>query len=280
MNDGLLRGKKGIIFGALNEKSIAWQVALKAHHQGAQLVLTNSPVAVRMGSINELAELTSSKVIVADATSMVDIDKLVSESLQIFGGRFDFVLHSIGMSPNVRKDIPYENTSYENMLKTFDISALSFHRILQTCYKYDAINEWGSVVALTYVADQRRLSGYKDMGDAKALLESIARSFGYIYGRDRKVRINTISQSPTPTTAGSGVHGIESLLDFSERMSPLGNATAEECADYCVSLFSDLTRKVTMQNLYHDGGFSSMGMSLKAIEQYNKSFEECDCDEK
>lgn len=276
MNNGLLKGKKGIIFGALNEKSIAWQVALKAHHQGARLVLTNSPVAVRMGSISELAALTSSKLVVADATSMVDIDRLVSESLQIFGGRFDFVLHSIGMSPNVRKDIPYENTSYENMLKTYDISALSFHRIMQTCYKYDAINEWGSVVALTYVAAQRTLAGYNDMGDAKALLESIARTFGYIYGRDRKVRINTISQSPTPTTAGSGVHGIESLLDFSERMSPLGNATAAECADYCVTLFSDLTRKVTMQNLYHDGGFSSMGMSLKAIEQYNKSFKECD----
>ena len=276
MNNGLLKGKKGIIFGALNEKSIAWQVALKAHHQGARLVLTTSPVAVRMGSISELAALTSSKLVVADATSMVDIDRLVSESLQIFGGRFDFVLHSIGMSPNVRKDIPYENTSYENMLKTYDISALSFHRILQTCYKYDAINEWGSVVALTYVAAQRTLAGYNDMGDAKALLESIARSFGYIYGRDRKVRINTISQSPTPTTAGSGVHGIESLLDFSERMSPRGNATAAECADYCVTLFSDLTRKVTMQNLYHDGGFSSMGMSLKAIEQYNKSFKECD----
>jgi len=280
MNEGLLKGKKGIIFGALNDKSIAWQVALKAWNQGAELVLTNSPVAVRMGTINELAQITSSKVIVADATSMVDIDKLISESLQIFGGRFDFILHSIGMSPNVRKDIPYENTSYENMLKTFDISALSFHRILQTCYKYDAINEWGSVVALTYVAAQRTLTGYNDMGDAKALLESIARSFGYIYGRDRKVRVNTISQSPTPTTAGSGVHGMESLLDFSERMSPLGNASAEECADYCVSLFSDLTRKVTMQNLYHDGGFSSMGMSLKAIEQYKKSFEECDCDEK
>ena len=280
MNEGLLKGKKGIIFGALNDKSIAWQVALKAHQQGASLVLTNSPVAVRMGTISELAEITSSKVIVADATSMVDIDKLIAESLQIFGGRFDFVLHSIGMSPNVRKDIPYENTSYENMLKTFDISALSFHRILQTCYKYDAINEWGSVVALTYVAAQRTLTGYNDMGDAKALLESIARSFGYIYGRERKVRINTISQSPTPTTAGSGVHGMESLLDFSERMSPLGNATAGECASYCVALFSDLTRKVTMQNLYHDGGFSSMGMSLKAIEQYNKSFEECDCDDK
>jgi enoyl-[acyl-carrier protein] reductase I len=280
MNDGLLQGKKGIIFGALNDKSIAWQVALKAWKHGAELVLTNSPVAVRMGTISELAQITSSRVIVADATSMVDIDKLVSESLQILSGRFDFILHSIGMSPNVRKDIPYENTSYENMLKTFDISALSFHRVLQTCYKYDAINEWGSVVALSYVAAQRTLTGYNDMGDAKALLESIARSFGYIYGRDRKVRINTVSQSPTPTTAGSGVHGMESLLDFSERMSPLGNATAEECADYCVALFSDLTRKVTMQNLYHDGGFSSMGMSLRAIEQYKKSFEECDCDEK
>jgi enoyl-[acyl-carrier protein] reductase I len=211
---------------------------------------------------------------------MVDIDKLIAESMEIFSGRFDFILHSIGMSPNVRKDIPYEKTSYENMLKTFDISALSFHRILQTAYKYDAINEWGSVVALSYVASQRTLSGYNDMGDAKALLESIARSFGYIYGRDRKVRINTISQSPTPTTAGSGVHGIESLIDFSDRMSPLGNANADECADYCIALFSDLTRKVTMQNLYHDGGFSSMGMSLKAIEQYRKSFEECDCDEK
>lgn len=280
MNTGLLNGKKGIIFGALNEKSIAWQVALKAWGNGAELILTNSPVAVRMGTINELARLTSSKVIVADATSMVDIDRLIAESMEIFGGRFDFILHSIGMSPNVRKDIPYERTSYDNMLKTFDISALSFHRILQTAYKYDAINEWGSVVALSYVAAQRTLSGYNDMGDAKALLESIARSFGYIYGRDRKVRINTISQSPTPTTAGSGVHGMESLLDFSERMSPLGNASAEECADYCVALFSDLTRKVTMQNLYHDGGFSSMGMSLKAIEQYRKSFEDCECDEK
>ena len=276
MEGSLLKGKKGIIFGALNDKSIAWQVALKAWKHGAELVLTNSPVAIRMGTISELAQITSSRVIVADATSMVDIDNLIAESMEIFGGRFDFILHSIGMSPNVRKNIPYENTSYDNMLKTFDISALSFHRILQTSYKYDAINEWGSVVALSYVAAHRTLTGYNDMGDAKALLESIARTFGYIYGRDRKVRINTVSQSPTPTTAGSGVHGMESLLDFSERMSPLGNATAEECADYCVALFSDLTRKVTMQNLYHDGGFSSMGMSLKAIEQYKKSFEECD----
>ena len=275
MEGSLLKGKNGIIFGALNEKSIAWQVALKTWQNGARLVLTNSPVAVRMGNINELAEITGGTVITADATRMDDIEKLISESMKIFGGRFDFILHSIGMSPNVRKDIPYEQTSYENMLKTFDISALSFHRILQTAYKLDAIKEWGSVVALSYVAAQRTLTGYNDMGDAKALLESIARSFGYIYGRDRKVRVNTISQSPTLTTAGSGIHGFDSLVDFSERMSPLGNATAEECADYCVALFSDLTRKVTMQNLYHDGGFSSMGMSLKAIEQYKKSFEEC-----
>jgi enoyl-[acyl-carrier protein] reductase I len=275
MKEGLLKGKKGIIFGALNEKSIAWQVALKAWRNGADIILTNSPVAVRMGSINELAAQIGAEVIPADATSMEDIDKLISRSLEVFAGKFDFILHSIGMSPNVRKHIPYENTSYDNMLKTFDISALSFHRILQTAYQYDAINEWGSVVALSYVAAQRTLTGYNDMGDAKALLESIARTFGYIYGRDRKVRINTVSQSPTPTTAGSGVYGMESLLDFSERMSPLGNATAGECADYCVVLFSDLTRKVTMQNLFHDGGFSSMGMSLRAIEQYQKSFEDC-----
>lgn len=280
MREGLLKGKKGIIFGALNEKSIAWQVALKAWENGAELVLTNSPVALRLGNIIDLAKITGSQVIPADATKMDEIENLLTESMRIFNGKFDFILHSIGMSPNVRKDIPYENTSYENMLKTFDISALSFHRVLQTAYRLDAIKEWGSVVALSYVAAQRTLSGYNDMGDAKALLESIARSFGYIYGRDRKVRVNTVSQSPTATTAGSGIHGFSSLIDFSERMSPLGNATAEECADYCVALFSDLTRKVTMQNLFHDGGFSSMGMSLKAIEQYQKSFEECDCDDK
>ena len=276
MNGTLLKGKKGIIFGALNDKSIAWHVALKSWEQGAEMVLTNSPVALRLGTIDELARKTGSKVIPADATKMEDIENLITESMKILGGKFDFILHSIGMSPNVRKAIPYEQTSYENMLKTFDISALSFHRVLQTCYKYDAIKEWGSVLALSYVAAQRTLSGYNDMGDAKALLESIARSFGYIYGREKKVRINTISQSPTATTAGSGIHGFESLIDFSERMSPLGNATAEECADFCVALFSDLTRKVTMQNLFHDGGFSSMGMSIKAIEQYRKSFNECD----
>ncbi|MCF8224006.1 MAG: SDR family oxidoreductase [Bacteroidales bacterium] len=272
----LLNKKNGIIFGALNDKSIAWQVAEKANEQGANFILSNTDVAIRMGTINELADKTGSKVVGADATSTGDLKKLFEDALQEFDGKIDFVLHSIGMSPNVRKGIPYTDINYPNFSKTLDISALSFHKILQTAYHMDAINEWGSVVALTYVAAQRTLAGYNDMGDAKALLESIARSFGYVYGRDKKVRVNTVSQSPTPTTAGSGVSGIDSLLDFSERMSPLGNATASEAADYIILLFSDLTRKVTMQNLYHDGGFSSMGMSQRAIEQYNKSFEECD----
>ena len=275
MITNLLEGKKGIIFGALNAKSIAWHVAEKAHAQGARLVLTNAPVAVRMGTIGELAEKTGSEVITADATSMKDLEILFNRSMEIFEGKIDFVLHSIGMSPNVRKGIPYAESSYENMLKTLDISALSFHRILQTAYKMDAIKEWGSVVALTYVAAQRTLAGYNDMGDAKALLESIARSFGYIYGKDRHVRVNTISQSPTATTAGSGIAGFDSLVDFSDRMSPLGNADAADCADVCITLFSDLTRKVTMQNIFNDGGFSSMGMSERAIEQYNKSFRDC-----
>ena len=275
MITNLLEGKKGIIFGALNDKSIAWHVAEKAHAQGARLVLTNAPVAVRMGTIGELADKTGSEVITADATSMKDLEILFNRSIEIFEGKIDFVLHSIGMSPNVRKGIPYAESSYENMLKTLDISALSFHRILQTAYKMDAIKEWGSVVALTYVAAQRTLAGYNDMGDAKALLESIASSFGYIYGKDRHVRVNTISQSPTATTAGSGIAGFDSLVDFSDRMSPLGNADAADCADVCITLFSDLTRKVTMQNIFNDGGFSSMGMSERAIEQYNKSFRDC-----
>jgi len=275
MTNNLLEGKKGIIFGALNDKSIAWHVAEKAHEQGARLVLTNAPVAVRMGTIDALAEKTGSEVVTADATSMNDLEVLFRRAMEIFDGQTDFVLHSIGMSPNVRKGIPYAESSYENMLKTLDISALSFHRVLQTAWKLDAIREWGSVVALTYVAAQRTLAGYNDMGDAKALLESIARSFGYIYGKERHVRINTISQSPTATTAGAGIAGFDSLVDFSDRMSPLGNADASDCADVCITLFSDLTRKITMQNIFNDGGFSSMGMSERAIEQYNKSFREC-----
>ncbi|MBN2697682.1 MAG: enoyl-ACP reductase [Bacteroidales bacterium] len=272
----LLKGKKGIIFGALNDQSIAWKVAERAYDEGARFVLTNAPIALRMGTINQLAEKCEAKVIPADATSLKDIDNLFRESMDILGGKIDFILHSIGMSPNVRKGIDYDNINYEYYHKTLDISAFSLHKILSTARKHDALNEWGSVVALTYVAAQRTFVGYNDMADAKAILESIARSFGYIYGREKKIRINTVSQSPTHTTAGSGIKGFEKLEDFAERMSPLGNASADDCADYCVTLFSDLTRKVTMQNLYHDGGFSSMGMSLRAIQQYEKSFEECE----
>ncbi|MFW5944617.1 MAG: enoyl-ACP reductase FabI [Bacteroidota bacterium] len=274
----LLSGKKGLIFGALNEKSIAWNVAERAHEEGAKVVLTNAPVALRMGNVDKLAEKLNTQVISADATKVEDLESLFKKSMEQFGGKLDFILHSIGMSPNVRKGNTYDDTNYGYFLKTLDVSALSFHKILQTARNLDAINEWGSVVALSYVASQRTLYGYNDMADAKALLESIARSFGYIYGREKNIRINTISQSPTPTTAGSGVMGFEGLLDFSERMSPLGNATAEECADYCVTLFSDLTRKVTMQNLYHDGGFSSMGMSHQAMAVYNKNLDDIgDC---
>jgi enoyl-[acyl-carrier protein] reductase I len=271
----LLNGKKGIIFGALNDKSIAWKVAERASNEGALLVLTNTPVAMRLGEINELANSTKSLVIPADATNTEDLENLISKAMEHFGGKFDFLLHSIGMSPNVRKGIPYDNINYDFYLKTLDISALSFHKIIQICRRMDAINDWGSIVALSYVAAQRTLYGYNDMADAKALLESIARSFGYIYGREKKIRINTISQSPTLTTAGSGVFGFQSLIDFTERMSPLGNASADDCADFCITLFSDLTRKVTMQNLFHDGGFSSMGMSERAMTQYDKSFKDC-----
>lgn len=271
----LLKGKKGIIFGALNERSIAWKVAERAHAEGAQIVLTNTPVAMRLGEVDKLAKDCNSIIVPADATNTADLENLVNKAMEFFGGKFDFVLHSIGMSPNVRKGIPYDNINYDFYLKTLDISALSFHKVIQVCRKMDSLNDWGSILALSYVAAQRTLFGYNDMADAKALLESIARSFGYIYGREKKIRINTISQSPTLTTAGSGVFGIDSLIDFTERMSPLGNATADDCADYCVTLFSDLTRKVTMQNLFHDGGFSSMGMSERAMTQYDKSFREC-----
>ena len=274
MTYNLLKGKKGIIFGALDEKSIAWKTAARAHDEGAVFTLSNTPVAIRFGEIHKLAETCNSQIIPADATSAKDLENVFIRSMEILGGKIDFVLHSIGMSLNVRKHREYDDLDYEFFLKTIDISSLSFHKMLQVAKKLDAINEWGSVLALSYIAAQRTLYGYNDMADAKALLESIARSFGYIYGREKNVRINTISQSPTRTTAGSGIKGVDGLIDFTERMSPLGNATAEECADFCIVLFSDLSRKITMQNIYHDGGFSSMAMSLKAMTQYNKSIEE------
>jgi enoyl-[acyl-carrier protein] reductase I len=270
----LLKGKKGIIFGALNEHSIAWKVAERAKEEGAVFTLTNVPIAIRMGDTQILADKCDTIVIPADASSIEDLEALITKSMEFLGGKLDFILHSIGMSPNVRKGRHYSDLDYDLLTKTLDISAVSFHKVLQSARKLDAINEWGSVLALSYVAAQRTFYGYNDMADAKSLLESIGRSFGYIYGMERKVRINTISQSPTPTTAGNGIKMFANLLDFSERMSPLGNASADECAEYCIVMFSDLTKKVTMQNLFHDGGFSSMGMSFSAMEQYNRGCED------
>ncbi|KGN86635.1 enoyl-ACP reductase [Porphyromonas sp. COT-290 OH860] len=274
MSYNLLKGKKGIIFGALNEQSIAWRVAERAVEEGAEVILTNTAVAVRMGQLNELGEKLGAKVVPADATSLEDLELVFKTAMDTFGGPVDFVLHSIGMSPNVRKGRSYDDLDYKLLSTTLDISAISFHKMLQTAKKLDAIAQGGSVVALTYIAAQRIFLGYGDMADAKSLLESIARSFGYYYGREKGVRINTVSQSPTMTTAGSGVKGMVDLLHFAEDISPLGNADADDCADYCISLFSDLTRKITMQNLFNDGGFSSMAMSYEAMEAYAKGREE------
>lgn len=266
MANQLLKGKKGIIFGALDERSIAWKTALAAVAEGAEIVLTNAPIALRMGRINELAKMCNAQVIPADATSMADMENLMQKSMEIFGGKMDFILHSIGMSPNVRKNIVYTDTNYENFLKTMDISALSLHRVCQAAMKADALNEWSSILGLSYIAAQRTFPGYNDMADAKAMLESIARSFGYHYGFAKKVRVNTISQSPTVTTAGSGVSGFDVFFHYAEKMSPLGNASAEDCANYCIMMFSDYTRMVTMQNLFHDGGFSNTGVSTQLVE--------------
>jgi len=271
MSNQLLSGKRGIIFGALDENSIAWKTAERVFEEGGQFVLTNAPIAMRMGKINELAEKTNSVVIPADATNEEDLAKLVEQATEQLGGKLDFVLHSIGMSVNVRKGRAYTDEKYDFTAKGWDVSALSFHKVMQTLYKADAMNEWGSIVALTYMAAQRTFPDYNDMADNKAYLESVARSFGYFFGKEKKVRVNTISQSPTPTTAGQGVKGFDAFINYAEKMSPLGNATADDCADYTVSLFSDLTRKVTMQNLFHDGGFSNTGVSQEVIDIFADS---------
>ncbi|MDO6605482.1 enoyl-ACP reductase FabI [Arenibacter palladensis] len=270
MSFNLLKGKKGIIFGALDANSIAWKTAETIHAEGGTFVLTNAPIAMRMGQIDELAEKTGSKIIPADATSVEDLDNLVTQSMEILGGKIDFVLHAIGMSVNVRKGRAYTDEKYDFTTKGWDVSALSFHKVMQSLYKADAMNEWGSIVALTYMAAQRTFPDYNDMADNKAYLESVARSFGYFFGKEKKVRVNTISQSPTATTAGQGVKGFNSFISYAEKMSPLGNATAQDCADYTVTLFSDLTRKVTMQNLFHDGGFSNTGVSQEVVDRFSE----------
>jgi enoyl-[acyl-carrier protein] reductase I len=268
MGNNLLKGKRGIIFGALDENSIAWKTAEKAHEEGGKFVLTNAPIALRMGELDKLAADTGSQIIPADATSDADLEHLIKQSMEILGGPLDFILHSIGMSPNVRKGKHYTDLSYDWFHKTLDISAMSLHRVLQTAYKLDAMAEWGSIISLSFVAAQRAFPGYNDMADAKSLMESITRNFGYQYGNHKKVRVNTISQSPTLTTAGKGVGGFSQFIHFAEDMSPLGNASAEQCADYTIVMFSDYTRMVTMQNLFHDGGFSFTGISEKVMKKY------------
>lgn len=264
----LLKGKRGIIFGALDENSIAWKTAERVHEEGGVFVLTNAPAAMRMGNIALLALKTNSRVIPADATSVDDLERLVEESVAILGGKIDFVLHSIGMSVNVRKGNHYTDQNYDFTQKGWDVSAVSFHKLMQVLYKKEAMNEWGSIIALTYMASQRVFPDYNDMADNKAYLESIARSFGYFFGKNQKVRVNTISQSPTPTKAGHGVKGFDGFIAYSDKMAPLGNATALDCANYTVAMFSDLTRRVTLQNLYNDGGFSNMGVSQEILEAF------------
>ena len=270
MSHNLLKGKRGIISGALDQNSIAWKVAEKAHEQGATFTLTNAPIAMRMGEINKLGEQCNAEIIPADATSMEDLENLFTKSQETLGGKIDFVLHSIGMSPNVRKGKDYGDLNYDWFQKTLDVSALSFHKMMQTAEKLDAMNEWGSILGLSYIAAQRTFPDYSDMAQAKALLESIARSYGYRLGVSKKVRVNTISQSPTMTTAGSGVPGFDVFFNYADKMSPLGNADAESCADYCITMFSDLTRMVTMQNLMHDGGFSTSGITDALVDELSK----------
>ncbi|MFZ9982435.1 MAG: enoyl-ACP reductase FabI [Cyclobacteriaceae bacterium] len=270
MGFNLLAGKRGIIFGALDENSIAWKTALKIKEEGGSFTLTNAPIAMRMGKINELAAQCNAEIIPADATSEADLTNLFTKSVEVLGGKIDFVLHSIGMSPNVRKDKAYGDINYEWFLKTLDISGLSFHKVMQTAEKLDAMNEWGSIVALSYIAAQRTFPDYSDMAQAKAVLESIARSYGYRFAKQKNVRVNTISQSPTKTTAGAGITGFDVFYDYAQMMSPLGNATAEDCANYIVLMFSDYSRMVTMQNLMHDGGFSSTGITEDLIQRLTK----------
>jgi len=270
----LLDGKTGVIFGPLNEDSIAWSIAKACHREGAEFALSNAPVARRFGTLDELAEDTESPIIWADATDDEDLEDLFAEVKDRYGS-IDFIVHSIGMGVNVRKDVPYEDLNYNWYEQTLDVSAVSLHRIVHHALETDTIADGGSILAMTYIGSQRIFSKYSEMGDAKALLESIVRSYGYRLG-ERSIRINAISQSPTKTTAGSGIEGFDAMYEFAERVAPLGNASADSCADYAVTLLSDFARMVTMQTLYHDGGFSSMGISDEIVEAMEDAFSDDD----
>jgi enoyl-[acyl-carrier protein] reductase I len=272
---GLLKGKKGIIFGALDDRSIAWRVALACHREGAEFALSNAPIALRLGQLNALAEETGAEIIPCDVSSEEEVNALM-EKVKAKYGKIDFILHAIGMSPNIRKNKPYTELDYRFFQQSLDISAISLHKILHYATDvHDMVNEWGSVVSLSYIGAQRIFSKYSDMNDAKALLESISRNYGSRLG-SKKIRVNSVSQGPTMTSAGSGIKGFDGMYLFAEKLSPLGNPSADDCADYCVSLFSDLTRKVTMQNLFHDGGFSSNGISEELIADLAKLYSKDD----
>lgn len=261
---GLLKGKKGIIFGALDERSIAWRVALACHREGAEFVLSNAPIALRLGQLNALGEATGAEIIPCDVSSEDEVNSLIEDVKKKFG-KIDFILHAIGMSPNIRKNKPYTDLDYKFFMQSLDISAVSLHKILHYATEvHDIVNEGGSIVSLSYIGAQRIFSKYSDMNDAKALLESISRNYGSRLG-SKKIRVNSVSQGPTMTSAGAGIKGFDGMYLFAEKLSPLGNPSADDCADYCVTLFSDLTRMVTMQNLFHDGGFSSNGISEELI---------------
>lgn len=270
---GLLKGKKGIIFGALDERSIAWRVALACHREGAEFALSNAPIALRLGQLNGLAEATGAEIIPCDVSKEEEVDALMLRVKELYG-KVDFILHAIGMSPNIRKGRDYTDLDYRFFQQSLDISAVSLHKILHfATTKHDLINDGGSVVSLTYIGAQRIFSKYSDMNDAKALLESISRNFGSRLGT-KGIRVNTVSQGPTKTSAGSGIKGFDGMYLFAEKLSPLGNPSADDCADYCVTLFSDLTRKVTMQNLFHDGGFSANGISEELIADLARMYSE------
>lgn len=268
MADKLLLNKKGIITGALNSSSLAWKVAERCHQEGAKFVLTNTRYALEKGQIKDLAKKTGSEIIVADLSNLEDIKNLFQKSVEILGGKIDFLLHSVAMSYNIKEGLPYPGLNYDYFLKTIDISSLSLHKLLSTGWKLDALAEGGSIVTISYIGSQRAFPFYSDMAEAKAALESIVRSFGYWLGKEKKIRINAISQSPTKTIAASGIKGFEEFYQYAEKISPLGNASAESCADLAVLLFSDLTRGITMQTIYNDGGFSATGVSEEVIKRF------------
>jgi len=267
---GLLEGKKGIIFGALDERSIAWRIALACQREGAEFALSNAPVALRFGDLDELAEETGSSIYPCDVSDEEEVEELMQKVKDEYG-KIDFMLHAIGMSPNVRKNKGYEELNYQWLQQTLDISAVSLHKVIRYADEKDILNDRASILALSYIGAQRIFSKYSDMNDAKALLESIARNYGSRLA-DRGIRVNTISQAPTKTSAGSGIKGFDGMYTFADKLAPLGNPTADECADYCVTLFSDLTRKVTMQNLYHDGGFVTAGINEEMINDLAKMY--------